>query len=190
MSGGWEPTVANLASVATNWQIAFIYNVSGAPNGFMSAVSELWEITSTNAYDNTGATENVGSSAGPYPGSVSGNCLPPNCAAGVSWSIPAHYRGGHPRMYLPGVPETALTTPGQPSLASTFRATLAAAAGSFLTKFAEGVVAGIAEELGTVSYSRDNEPLAEPPFYPYTGGEVHGRLDSQRRRLGKEALYP
>jgi len=88
------------------------------------------------------------------------------------------------------LPTAATSASGGAALSSTWRTTWAQAAGAFLQAFAAGVVGGATEQLGSIAYRRNNAPLATPVFYPYQGGIIHGRLDTQRRRLGKESAYP
>jgi hypothetical protein len=49
------------------------------------------------------------------------------------------------------------------------------------------VVSGtIGLTLGMWQYHSHNQVVNPPQFFPYTGVRIHGRVDSQRRRLGKE----
>jgi len=179
-------TPTQLGNAASQYFVSLIGTAGGnIPTLYPSS----WSIVQVSALDNTGATENVAIQAGPVPGTATGNALPPNCSTAVSWSIPAHYRGGHPRMYLPGVPESAITAPGSNELTSTWRSALSAFGHAFLAEFLATVAGGVAGQLGTIAFHRNNVPLTTPVFYPYSGGAIHGRLDSQRRRLGKESAF-
>lgn len=164
------------------------YSPSQASVGII--VAPGWTLASVTVLDNSGATENSVTTVANQAGSASGTAYPPNCAQVVSWSIPAHYRGGHPRMYIPGVPTSATTVTGGNQLTTAWRTGLSTFASNFLHAFTTAFVAGITQQIGTISYKRNGEPLATPNFYPFSGGTIHGRLDSQRRRLGKEALFP
>lgn len=186
MGTGWDPTVANLNVVAGNVVTAL---GSTAGNHIMATVCTTWSNTAVNVYDNGGTTENEGAITGAGAGGNSGTSLPPNCASAISWQIPAHYRGGHPRTYLAGLPESDLSIPSGNTWSSAARSAFAAAWQSFLTSFNAGLVSGITEALGNIAYSRNNVPLTTPVFYPFSGGIAHARMDSQRRRLGKEATF-
>lgn len=183
MAAGWTPSVPNLTAVANNYISAF---TSAPTYPLWPNFSSAWTLTSVTVYDNGGTTEDVQIQPAGNPGGSSGNPVPPSVASTISWQIPAHYRGGHPRMYIPGTPEGNVSTTGGNWWSNTWRATLAHAAQAFITQFAAGVAGGAAEQLGTIAFKRNNVPLATPVFYPYSGGEIHQRLDSQRRRLGKE----
>jgi hypothetical protein len=44
--------------------------------------------------------------------------------------------------------------------------------------------------LGTISYQTGHSPRPTPLFRPFGDAHVHERLDSQRRRSGRESLFP
>lgn len=186
MGTGWTPTPANLLAVA---EAAFAAFGSISGGGPINLANAAWSLNDCVVYDNGGTTENQAVFSEPQTGQVTGNCLPPNCAAVCSWTIPAHYRGGHPRTYLPGISESALTSPGYNSLATSFRTNLGNAFKAFANAFNAALIGSITEELGTIAHKRLGVLLDPPVFYPYTAGTIHGRLDSQRRRLGKESLF-
>lgn len=187
MGTGWSPSPANLATLAENFFTTWFKTTSGGGPGNYG--STIWTGQSVTCYDNGGTTENEGVYTAAAPGGTAGNCLPPQCANTISWNIPAHYKGGHPRTYLPGTPEAALVSPGSNQLSSSWRSALAALCQSFLTNFAGSLVAGAAETLGTIRYTTKGVPIeGGPVFYPFNGGTIHGRIDSQRRRSGKESL--
>lgn len=186
MGTGWSPNATSLGEVASNYWTA----IGTGGNPIQGVVSEDWSTVSVTAIDNSGATEIAVVSDHSSPGTIAQSPLSPNCAQVLSWTINAHYRGGHPRMYIPGVATTSVTEAGSNELTSTIRSAISAFGSAFLTAFNDALAGSIAEALGTIAYHRNNVPLATPVFYPYTGGEVHGRLDSQRRRLGKESLFP
>lgn len=103
----------------------------------------------------------------------------------LSWVISAYYRGGKPRTYLPGIPQGAL-------------ASVAYIATDNATAFQEAGAAMLADinaldsspftsiALGTFSFATGKEWRETPLFRAYEGCACHTRLDTQRRRLGKE----
>lgn len=106
-------------------------------------------------------------------------------ASCISWLISAYYRGGHPRTYLSALPQDAQED--VKTLKLTYANSLATAAGNLLTGI--NVLAPSPFEtvtLGTVSFASGGEWREPPVFRPYEGAVVHTRIDSQRRRLGKE----
>jgi hypothetical protein len=92
-------------------------------------------------------------------------------------------------MYLPGVPVSALTTQGSNELSTSWRSKLATWGQAFLTQIAKEVIGSLATSLISAAFERNGVELENPTPYPISGGVVHGRLDSQRRRLGKENIY-
>lgn len=118
-------------------------------------------------------------------GTGAASVLPSNCCVVVSWRIAAHYRGGHPRTYLPGVPDAEAVT--SRLLDTTYIANLAASANDFIAAInvlTHGSVTAV--ELGTVSFVTKKDWREPPIFRPYVAGgaTVDQRIDSQRRRLG------
>jgi hypothetical protein len=184
MGGTFNPTVANLSTIATNMQTAL--RAGTTPNIIMVNISSAWELLSIAVVDNGGSTENAVVLPDGGKGSDAPTPLPPNCAACISWQIGAHYRGGHPRTYLPGIASANLAAVGGNWWLTAFRTTLTNAAQSMLNSFNAATAGGSSETLGTISYFRAGELLAKPNWYPYLLPNVHQRVDSQRRRLGKE----
>jgi hypothetical protein len=122
------------------------------------------------------------------PGATtSSTALPNNCAITGSWSIDAYYRGGHPRTYLDGGYDSQITNG-----ADILPAEIAARETNFLAyaSAVNGMTAGTitSVQLGTLSYARHNAWRPTPLFFRYQVVTVHPRLDSQRRRLGKEVV--
>lgn len=186
MGSGWTPSTTNLASLAANVAASWNYTGTQALGVYPTTPWAPGTITCT---DNGGGTENQAQITFTNASSGNTNPLPPNCAAVVSWQIPAHYRGGHPRTYLPGPTSQGLQTASGNQWSSAFRTGLATAAGNFLTHFNGLTVGASSEALGCIAHHRNGVLLATPVFYPFSGGIIHGRVDSQRRRLGKESLF-
>jgi hypothetical protein len=51
-------------------------------------------------------------------------------------------------------------------------------------------LAGGVETLGTISHYAHHAILDPPIWRPFIAAHVHERIDSQRRRNGKEVLFP
>jgi hypothetical protein len=102
----------------------------------------------------------------------------------ISWLSTVFWRGGKPRSYLPGVQPSDIATGHL--LSSGEIAALLAAAGGFRTAI-NGITSGAitATQFGFVSFRTGNADRVPPVFFPITGARVHGRLGTQRRRLGK-----
>lgn len=151
-------------------------------------LNPLWTLQSTICQDNSGTgnfSQNVVNATGSDP--VAGNALPPNVAAVISWDVDKRYKGGHPRTYLPGIGEGNLVNPGGTNWNATFTSGLKAAGKTFLTQFISALSAQLAgAAVGTLS-RRSNYVWNTPPnFWPYIDTKSHPRVDTQRRRLGKE----
>jgi len=168
-------------------------------NAFISALSlsqgvvgvlvcNPWICAKVRSIDNSGATANFGDSSTGANGATTGP-LPPNCALTASWSIASRYRGGHPRSYFPGPPASALDNPGGRVWSSTFISTAHSAFSAFLNSVNTATISGHANgiQLGTIR-SKSKGQVIPATFYPYLSVSVHSRVDSQRRRLGKETI--
>jgi hypothetical protein len=175
---------------------AWKYTTSGPPaeSSLQSVLNASWTLDEIVVSDNTGNTDNYYvlpvKLAGTYP---SDNLpLPPNVAAAVSWDIDKKYKGGHPRTYLPGIDSQALAASGSNIWSAAFIAALKAAALVFLQQVVAYLIgAGMASATpGVISrYSKGPRPSAV--FFPITNSSsdvpvVNERVDTQRRRLGKE----
>lgn len=117
--------------------------------------------------------------------STSGSNLPANAAMGVSWISGVYWRGGKPRTYLAGYRSADVN--GTTQWTSGAVAATVGNAGLFLADInalTHGAITGTA--LGFVSFRSGNADRPTPLFFPYLGARVHTRIDSQRRRLGKE----
>lgn len=121
-----------------------------------------------------------------HAGTHAGTTLADNVASCLSWTIGAAYRGGKPRTYLPGVETGDLLNPAHLSAASVTARIAGALA--FRTAVNADTISGsgYAQLLGTVSFFTANAPRAVGIFRPYTSATVHNRLDTMRRRLGRE----
>lgn len=164
------------------------------PNGFWS---QMETITSTAfTYNEVEMTDlSTGglqiSQSLDVSGIVSGDALPPQCAVCISWLITARWRGGKPRTYLPGIPLSALTTSGGSALTTAYMNDVASVGNNILLYWA-GVSLPSASTVEQVclSYRTAGAPRISPVTFPIVGAECHGRLDSQRRRSGKESAFP
>lgn len=113
-----------------------------------------------------------------------------NTAAVISWKVNRRYKGGHPRTYLPaGV--IADITVGR-TWTTAFQTALANAAAAYRTALNGITVSGTSYKMVYMNiYTHDpvtKQQLYMTPPVPYTiqSATVHGRVDTQRRRLGRE----
>lgn len=126
-----------------------------------------------------------GAAAGSMAGAYSGQPYPAQVAVCISWKQALRYRGGHPRNYLPGIPLAAGAD--NHSLSPVYIASYLADANAFLAAINARSPGGNPCALGMVSYIKNKIYRVPPLFFPYASAQVHGRLDTQRRRLGREA---
>lgn len=125
-----------------------------------------------------------------HSGAVGGTPLSANVAIVIGWRIARHYRGGHPRSYVPGM-TTANQTDSQ-HWTQTTADNMGLGANNFriavnaLTSASTGLLT-----LGSVSYFKGHDSSGHPILRPvpvfdaFVGAHCDTRIDSQRRRLGK-----
>jgi hypothetical protein len=119
-------------------------------------------------------------------GTDTGTPLPANLAMVASFNIPRIYRGGKPRIYVPGICEHNVDTPRR------WETSLLSTANSNIQGFLDDVNALTTSNLTDVTVGVLSRYLAgvartPPVFYPYYGVGAQPRPCTQRRRLGREA---
>jgi|SRR5678809_1335152 len=125
--------------------------------------------------------------ATPQAGGRTSPALPANCAAGISWKVMAHYRGGHPRTYLCTPTLDVMANASQ--YFSSYATELASKAAAFHAGLEELGPYGLGIDSlvhGVISFVDDGEWRTPPIFRPIVGQSVDRRLDTQRRRLGRD----
>lgn len=106
-------------------------------------------------------------------------------AAVVSWIANVYWRGGKPRTYFCGVPAADLD--GTVQLLPAFTSSLDTAAAAFISGVNAYATAPFTSvTLSLMSFFSKKAGAARPQAFPITGAKVGSRIDSQRRRLGKE----
>lgn len=181
---GIAPAVADLNSIGT--AIGNAWNTNVAPlchaNVTMSAV---------NLVDLTNRAAAISAVTGlNHPGTRAGTDTSNQVACTVSWKINHRYRGGHPRSYWPAGVLGDITN-GR-TWTSTFQNLVTANAGAFRTALNAITYGSSTVRMVSVNfYTHDpttGKPIYVNPPVPYTiqSGLCHGRVDTQRRRLGKE----
>lgn len=126
------------------------------------------------------------------PGTDSGEAIPPQCAVAITWKAAVFWRGGKPRTYCPFVTEnmTASSVGGGSQLASAHTSALATRADTFITQMSLATIGGANPIVGFPSYFSKGAFRIPPIFFPFATAVVHDRMDSQRRRSGKESFFP
>lgn len=147
-----------------------------------------WSLTTVEITDLTTRSGAQGTDTTGAAGASAGLTGPANLAACLTLKIPNRYRGGHPRMYLGGVPQTN-TVDGV--VWASGKATAYTAGGrAFLGHINALIVGSTTWQLCAVSYYHKvggTEAYKTPPdVYIVSDIVCHNRVDSMRRRLGKE----
>jgi len=161
---------------------------SAYATAFASHLSNWWHLARCNVTYFPAGTEVVvyGSHEADTPGTVS-EAAPGSAsvAAVISWIANVYWRGGKPRTYVSGVPLASYD--GTTQLKATFQSGLDTAAGSFLTAVnALTPTPFTSVTLSLMSFFSKKVGAVRPQAFPITGAKVGSRIDSQRRRLGKE----
>jgi len=151
---------------------------------FLPQQNAVWTLNNVTATDLTNFLGVVGTAVGTNAGANAGTPLSANVTACISWKSNIHYRGGHPRMYLPA--------PGSTSTPATIR-TWSAAYVTSLGGAAEifrgnliGIYSGRASRMVAVHRTVGGVVQNPPLFLPIVLASLDNRIDSQRRRLGPD----
>jgi hypothetical protein len=179
------PNLINVANGAATWWTSH----------FKPSVATKWRLTKASALWLDGSGQQGDSTFAAVPGAATGVTLPPQSSVAISWLGAPAVRGGRPRTYLPGIPQSAAST-GASFVNTAYANTLKAAAVAAIADMTPFVIGADNAALCTVSYfNKTLNPTPPhlrptPVVYLYVGAKVHTRLDSQRRRSGKESNYP
>jgi hypothetical protein len=117
------------------------------------------------------------------PGATS-TAMPQSAAACITWRIVRHYRGGHPRTYVGPLHPSHIESPT--SLAATYITSLATSATAFLNGVNAGTTGGFTMKLVAVHRWQGKTELLVPLTSDIVGASVDSRIDTMRRRLGKD----
>jgi hypothetical protein len=141
------------------------------------------EITDLTSRSGAQGVDTVGAA-----GTLSGVAAPNSVAACLTLKIPNRYRGGHPRMYLPGVNNVNVLNGStwNTGVASNYTA----GGRAFMNHINALIVGSTVWKLCAVSYYKTvgGAPAYKTPPEVYIVSDVlcHTRVDSMRPRLGKE----
>lgn len=173
-------TFATVADLATDMYAQ--YQTHLLP--LLDQSSDLQECIVT-YYDGAGNPQ--GSSTATHAGAQTGIVLAANCSTLLSWKIPATWKGGKPRTYLP--------TQNESNMASIYAwtdawvGTVETAAAAFLAGVNGITLSGVTRvALGVVSFETKVAGVrvwrTPPVFFEYVAVGVQKRICTQRRRLG------
>jgi hypothetical protein len=181
---GVAPLSADCASAAT--QIRAAWNTNVAPlisNQVSLGVIEVTDLSSRTGGIGVNNVASLGTKSVATP-------APANVAMCVSFTVNYRFRGGHARIYLPGQ-DTSTITGGNTWAGATVTAS-ANAMHNFVLALKAISVGGsswIPTMLSYYTHDSAGNPIYHPEGphdYPIQDAVVHTRVDSQRRRLGKE----
>ena len=199
MSGSYQgqPVVTlfywhyNASSVDTNAlaTLASAY-LQGWTQHLASAFHTSVNYNAAEAWDLASRTGAVGVSQSSNPGTRPGSPLTVNVALCSSWKVQYRWRGGHPRTYWPAGVAGDVTTGNQITqvLADNFQA----GCENLLVMLRGLTINGQGGYPALVRYVHTPAPGAPPEYFnppldlEITDVAVHRRLDSQRRRYGRE----
>lgn len=177
-------------------------NMNTLAQGLSSAWNTAWapalttdvSLTQTSVWDLSTNAGLVGTDGTSHPGTRTmgtATPLPVNVAYCISWKVNYRWRGGHFRTYLPSGIGTDITS-GK-TLAGSLVTLLQTQAQAFITAI-NSLVAGTSPLVltGVRYYGHGGSettpptPLPTPIILPIQSYAVHTRVDSMRRRTGKE----
>lgn len=169
-----QPSITYVANlVKTAYEINFVPRLNGTWSGDTVRAVDLALATGVEATVALGGT----------PSSTTQG-VPQSAAACVSWRIVRHYRGGHPRTYLGPLNSGAIESPT--SLAAAYVTQVATSAEAFRTAIGNGITGGNTMKLVAVHRWQGKAELAVPQTSDIVSASVDTRIDSMRRRLGRD----
>jgi hypothetical protein len=168
-------TAADLTSVCT--EIANLWNTNIAPAVVSACVlTEVGIVFVPSVGNEIQVAQNFS-----HAGTNAGTALQDASASYViNWSINAYYRGGHPRLYQPGVSAAQITN-GSDVLTSFTIAASWLAVMNALDAYTTTNISSI--QMGTVSFATGNAWRGTPLFRKYLSATQRPKLGSQRRRI-------
>lgn len=181
---GALPNVADLSAMATS--IGSAWNTNIAP--LCHANVTMNQVDMADLSNRGAAIASVTALA--HPGTRAGSDNANQIAMVVSWKANRRFKGGHPRSYLPaGVQADILT--GR-LWVGTFQTLATTSVRAYRTALNALTSTGATYRMVYMRFIT-HDPVTKAKLYvtppePYTitDGLVHGRVDTQRRRLGKE----
>lgn len=170
-------TAGGLQGLATSIRAAWVTNV-------LPLQASQLTLTDVQCVDLSSEVGEEGVATGSNTGGIATAGLPANVAVCWSWKIARRYRGGHPRTYIAGVHSSQANGPN--TLLTGAQTSHLAAANAMRTAINAIPVIGSTARLVCVHYRRNKVILPAPLISDVLGASVDNRLDSQRRRLGRD----
>ena len=181
---GAKPDIAAAKTLAQQFNGAWNTNLALLHTGTVQL--NTVEVVDLDTSDGAVGTDNTLRSG---TAALSGQAMPPNVACCLSWKIAQRYRGGHPRMYLTG--QMTGNTGANGLWQGAWVTPASTQGGNFITGI--NGLTGPQSPLVAVatSYYKSHQGYPDnvrpiPQNFPIQSCVVHSRIDTQRRRLGKE----
>jgi hypothetical protein len=179
------PSAADLATLAV--ALRTLWTTHLAPlvtTDVRLTTTQVWDISSDMGNQGTDAVGSVGTATSVQP-------LPVQAAVAISWPVNVRFRGGHFRTYFPARNFADIT--GGRTLSTAYRTALANGFAAYRTALNATLMGSSSLILCGVRYfptgfDANGHPIVKTSGiqYPFGPPVVHSRLDTQRRRLGKE----
>lgn len=188
----------------TPWMVTMHLSYSGPSldttglNSLCATLAQIWDgafrtiqlqstvLRTVEAWDLTSAAGAYGSTNVNLPGTIAGGGMANQSALCISWKVNYRWRGGHPRSYLP--PPSSAETTGGKNWSAAYQASAQTQARLFRDNVNATIQGSTGIELVAIRYQSKDEPTKMPLVLPIADALVHSRIDSQRRRLGKEVI--
>jgi len=169
--------VGDLQTLANTVRSSWVTNVIPLQSNSLT----LTDCVVTDLTNDTGASA---TSTGSNVGGLASAASPANTAVCWSWKISNRYRGGHPRTYIAGLAQANVLNAN--TLTAAHVTAHAAAAAAVRTAVNALVIGATTWQLCCVSYYKNKALRPVGINFIYTGVSVDSRIDSQRRRLGRD----
>lgn len=168
---------------------------AGVSNAWLNAMAQAHcttvSLTEVETQDLSSVEGAIGLSGLTHAGTRSGTQAPNNVAAVASWKVRARYRGGHPRTYWPA--GAAADIINGRLWGTTFAQLMETSIAAYVTNINAITLSGRLASFCAVSFYQGRDsvthkpiPRTDPVVLPVVGSTFHGRVDTMRRRLGKE----
>lgn len=170
-------TQAQIDQLATSMASLFIGNLVPLTNSNYGSI-ECVATDLSSELGLVGQAPMIGSGTGTSTG------VPNSTSVCISWKIGRHYRGGHPRTYMGPIAALSVATPT--SLGASFVTSANNAASAFRTAVNALSLAGQPARLVCIHRYVAGVQVPDPTVDEITGNAVDTRIDTQRRRLGRD----
>lgn len=180
---GAAPSTAQLNTFCTALGAAWNTHLAPVHGTFVTLqTTQAWDLASRNGAAGTATTA--------FAGTRTGAAMPAQVCGVASWSVNYRWRGGHFRTYFPMGVSADTTNMFQWTTAA--RTTMNTQISAWLTAVNGLTVGGTGGYLTGVRYVRTNQTTDQPEYIippldlPIGSVLVDSRIDTQRRRLGKD----